>query len=183
MSINDLKFEYALQKTLSNEGGHVDDQDDNGGATNYGVSLRFLADAGIDIDNNKVIDSRDIERLSVDGARFIYKKYWWDKYKYFEIDDFEISAKVFDLSINIGPTKTAKIVQNCVNKFFTGPIKVDGILGEQSYNAVNLVTNKNCGDPLLQKIKCSAIDFYIDLAKSNTDYLKYLKGWVHRAQR
>ena len=44
-------FEKAVEKVLEHEGGYVDHKADPGGATNYGISLRFVKQStGIDLD-------------------------------------------------------------------------------------------------------------------------------------
>jgi len=61
-------FNQAIEKTLVNEGGYINDPLDAGGKTKFGISKRSYPDV-------------DIKNLTVDGAKSIYKKDYWDKLK------------------------------------------------------------------------------------------------------
>lgn len=62
----DMGFELAIEGILKSEGGYVNDPDDRGGETKYGISKKSYPDL-------------DIPALSVDDAKRIYKKDYWDK--------------------------------------------------------------------------------------------------------
>lgn len=62
----DQGFELAVEGVLKSEGGYVHDPDDPGGETKYGISKRSYPDL-------------DIPSLSVEDAKRIYKKDYWDK--------------------------------------------------------------------------------------------------------
>ena len=43
-------FDTAIKKVLKHEGGYVDHKNDPGGATKYGISLRFIRQSNTDLD-------------------------------------------------------------------------------------------------------------------------------------
>ena len=60
-----LALKTILCHEVGNTGdGLVDDPDDPGGITKYGVSFRFLKDHGIDVDGDGDIDAEDIRGLN-----------------------------------------------------------------------------------------------------------------------
>ena len=65
-----MEQQCALDWIFWAEGGYVDDPDDPGGATRFGISLRLLKKMGKlgDIDGDGDIDADDIRRLSSDSA-------------------------------------------------------------------------------------------------------------------
>lgn len=66
------------------EGGYCNDPDDPGGATNYGISLRWLKSLGLnqgDIDRDGDIDASDIRALSKEQAAALFKEKFWDAYR------------------------------------------------------------------------------------------------------
>ena len=71
---NMSNFEFAHKFTSKWEGGFVDHKNDPGGATNYGVSLRWLKNEGIDIDGDGKIDINDIKALTPSKAAELFKK-------------------------------------------------------------------------------------------------------------
>jgi lysozyme family protein len=60
-------FNQAVKVILQHEGGYVDNPNDPGGATNYGISLRFLADhpESGDFNGDGEVDAEDIANMTV----------------------------------------------------------------------------------------------------------------------
>ena len=75
-------FESAIKQTLIHEGGYNEVKGDAGGATNFGISLRFLKGLDdnldlADINNDGKIDSLDIKNLTEEHAKKIYFEEFW----------------------------------------------------------------------------------------------------------
>ena len=175
------RYDYAASVVLLHEGKYTDHPNDPGGATNYGISLRFLKSAGIDIDGDGEIDIHDIMAMDKSKAKDIYKKCWWDRYHYKAINDLLIATKVFDLAVNMGAQQAGIIVQTAVNDLQAATISVDGILGGKSIGAINALCQKGRELELLNAIRDEAAQFYVRLAKKKPDLKVFLKGWLSRA--
>lgn len=178
-------FDKAILITLKHEGGFVNDPIDPGGATNWGISIRFLKHAGDedhdgwldgDIDHDGDIDVDDIRKMTVEQACRIYRIHFWDKYKYDKIVDFVVAARVFDMTVNMGAIQTGKIVQRAVNNI-SPMLHVDGKIGDKTFGAIN------CVDPeiLMSEIRQEHAQFYLNLIAANPKFEKYRKGWLRRA--
>ena len=178
--IQDEKWHHAIEYVLRHEGGFVDDPNDDGGPTHYGVSLRFLKDIGMDINDDSDIDIKDVQELTLNDVKLIYKQYWWDKYEYTRINDRLIAAKVFDLAVNMGAHMAHKILQRACNEISEAPIADDGILGEITLAVVNILIEKGRREELLSEIKEEAASFYILLVMEKPKFKRYLKGWLAR---
>lgn len=171
------RFESAVSIVLKHEGGFVNDKDDVGGATNYGISLRFLKAAGIDIDLDGRVNLNDIKKITVNNAKDILKKYWWDKYYYNKINDIEIATKVFDLAVNMGPISAHKILQKALNLVNKSRLRVDGILGKITLDSINKSENNH---NLFEAIILESELFYHYLVNKNPALKTYLNGWLNR---
>lgn len=178
---NPVRFDYAISFVLKHEGGYVNNPSDPGGATNYGVSLRFLKAAGIDIDGDDSIDINDIHAMDKTRARAIYKEHWWDKYGYEQIQSLKISAKVLDMAVWMGPSRAHKILQIAMNRIIDKPISVDGDLGPQSLAALNKLIHNDKGITLLAEIKNNIEHFIINLCADKPSLNGFKKGWLKRA--
>jgi lysozyme family protein len=171
-------FILAIPLILRHEGGFVAHPSDPGGATNYGISLRYLNDAKLDINEYGLIDVGDIRALSPDSASVIYKKYWWDKYNYEAINDQAIATKIFDMAVNMGASQAHKLVQRAANAVYGGAIlQVDGVLGPKTLQLLNELHPKR----LLIALREFQASFYRELARKNRDLSPFLRGWLNRA--
>lgn len=174
-------YDKAFDKTIKHEGGYNDIQGDNGGPTNFGVSLRFLSllykDCGIgDIDGDGDVDKDDIKKLALPDVKKIYKKSFWDVQKCDLINDDEIAAKLFDLSVNAGLVQAGKLIQRACNQF--GKVLTeDGKLGPKSILAINQIDPQE----LLIAFRFECVQFYLGLVEKNPSFSKFIKGWLRRA--
>jgi len=81
-------WQKAIDFVMKWEGGYVDDSNDPGGCTKYGISQRAYP-------------SLNIETLTPDEAKAIYKKDYWDKLGCDAIGDkFDICT--FNAAVNCG---------------------------------------------------------------------------------
>ena len=156
----DKKFNKAVEIVLSHEAGYVNDPDDPGGETKFGISKKAYPDL-------------DIQNLTRDDAIEIYYRDWWLKYRYCELRDDQLAGKVFDLSVNMGPAAAHTHLQLAVMKTSDKIIKLDGIIGPQTIAAVNAHPSPRL---LLAELKLMTIKYYADINNP-----KFLRGWIYRA--
>jgi lysozyme family protein len=148
-------FKKAFEKVLEFEGGYVNDKKDIGGETKYGIS-------------KKAFPNVDIKNLTLNEAKEIYKKVYWDKIKGDEINNQKIAEIIFDTAINMGAYFAIKSAQKILN------VKQDGIIGAITLNALNNVNE----EVFTKDYKLSRIAKYVDIAKG--DKIKFLRGWIKR---
>jgi len=151
-------FNQAIEKTLVNEGGYVDDPSDAGGETKFGISKRSYPDV-------------DIKNLTVDDAKAIYKKDYWDKLKADEIASQKVAFELFDTAVNMGVKTASKLMQGCSGAY------VDGIIGSQSLESINNIDE----ELLLLRFRLARVSRYIYLAKKRPANKKFLFAWINRA--
>lgn len=162
-----MHFERAVELVLHHEGGYVNDPDDPGGETNFGISRRSYPDL-------------DIANLTREDAIAIYRRDWWDKYGYGVIEDLDISAKIFDLAVNMGPRVAHEMLQRALHAAGRMDVTVDGIIGPQTVGAVN-------GLPRVQRamvvaaLRSEAGAYYRQLIERRPALGKYERGWMRRA--
>ncbi len=171
------KFQYCVQVILGHEVGLSNDKRDPGGTTNWGVSLRFLRTIGLDINGDGDIDAEDIIGLTKPASIEIYRKYWWNKYKYDRFKSIEIVAKTFDLSVNMGAVSAHKILQRSCNNFIKNKLKIDGILGDKTLFFANSLEPET----LRQAMRLCARDRYMQILAANPAMEWCKKGWMNRA--
>lgn len=178
-------FNDAIIITLHHEGGFVNDPVDPGGATNWGISIRFLIDVGDadgdgwldgDLDHDGDIDIDDIRNMTVEQARKYYRIHFWDKNNYDQIIDFTIAARIFDMTVNMGARQAGKIIQRALNELSNNLI-IDGKIGKNTFAAINCANS----EMLMAEIRLAHAHFYLNLIKAKPKFKKYKKGWLRRA--
>ena len=137
-------FRIAVNKTVGHEGGYVDDPKDFGGETKYGVSKRTYPNI-------------DIIKLTLDGAREIYKRDFWDKMKLDDVDSQAIANEVFDTGVNCGWRVAATMLQNAINLFLVAAeakdlLHTDGLVGSKTLKALRQVTRTPLNLDVMMKI-------------------------------
>lgn len=159
-------FNLAIGHTLKNEGGYNDIKEDRGGATNFGISLKFYR---LNIDSNAT--NEVIKNLTQEEACKIYKKFFWDINNFDLINSQQIANKLFDTCVNVGNVQGIKFVQRICN------IAVDGICGLLTIASIN----KENTDELINKYMAMQEEFYLDLIKQRPSQEAFRKGWLKRA--
>lgn len=170
-------FDIAVQHVLKHEGGFVHHPADPGGATNMGVSLRFLENDGLYFDNDGDgdMDADDIALMTEEQAIEVYLEKFWKK-EYENLHEPAVAIKLFDMAVNMGHKQATKIFQRACND--CGPIvDVDGYIGQQTIHAAN------CSSPecLLREMVKHQKRFYEKLIEKKPSLAAFAHGWNNRA--
>jgi len=152
-------FDEIITHVLADEGGYVNDPADTGGETKYGIS-------------KKQYPNLDIKNLSLDAAKEIYKRDYWDKYQCEKIPD-SLKYVYFDMCVNMGGKRAVLILQQAAYCKGYHDLKVDGILGP--------ITLKSINDLTIESIQAYRVLFYAQLAVRMPEQSKFLYGWCKRA--
>jgi lysozyme family protein len=116
-------FDIALAHVLKHEGGFVDHPADPGGATNMGITRAPLTRA-----RNRQATATDVRALARPEAASIYRRFYWQPVR---ADDLPagLDHAVFDLAVNSGTTRAAKLLQRVLG------VAQDGAIGPATLEA------------------------------------------------
>ena len=167
-------FENAIPTVLRNEGGYVNNPNDFGGCTNFGISTRFLL-------SHPEIGITDAKLLTVEQAEAIYEQYWWEFYKYGNVVDQTIATKILDLSVNMGANAIHSIVQLILNRDFWFKLTVDGNLGPLSFAAINSVNTLTTQQTLITTMSDQVWAHYQAIIAAHPEDQQFAVGWKNRA--
>ena len=172
--INNSKFNSIIDKNLEHEGGYVNNKNDRGGKTKYGITKPFMEDFKYALPGGKAIP---IEDLTVDDAKKLYKA-MWDRYNLGHVRDKNVAYVIFDYMINTFYHTAAKRVQEVLN---TGgaALKVDGHLGEKSLNAIHDSDYKWLIDEVLK----NRHHHYREQVKDDYTQHEFYAGWMNRLNK
>lgn len=196
------RYAAAVKHVLSIEGGFVNDSADRGGATNYGISLRFLASEGafdddgdgvadFDLDMDGDIDGQDIRKLSRADAVYLYHRCFWLALDCGQFGE-PLGEMLFDQAVNGGRAAAAKLLQRAINQATLGfpagpsrpvPLAVDGVLGAMTRGTLVLVLRHIGIKNLCELYRDAVRERYRSIAFRNPSQQRFLKGWLARADR
>lgn len=169
-------FEQSIPVILAHEGGFSDDPADRGGITNWGISLAFARQNGLDIDKDGDVDAEDIRKLTKAQAIEIYRDLFWNKGGYGNLTDQKVATKVFDCAVNMGHKRAAILAQQAANTMGKN-LLVDGSLGPKSFAAINSLHPTGFVAEMSRQMKA----FYLAIITKNPSQKVFEKGWLKRA--
>ncbi len=149
-------FLKAVNLTLVNEDGYVNDPRDPGGETNFGISKRSYPNV-------------DIKGLTRDGAIAIYLKDFWNTL-YASITDQFVTNALFDLGVLFGTHSAVRVIQNVLM------VAVDGVFGPVTLATVNA---QNVAI-LLMNFRNAMIAYATTIVVRNPADSVFLTGWTNR---
>ena len=175
------KFDKAITFSLKWEGGRNfniingkpvikgNAKADLGGATAYGITWATLKNAH----KAGIVSHDDICKLTVDEAKLIYKKNFWDRYGW-EQFEYPVALCCLDCCINHG--RFASILQRAVIDCGQLVI-VDGKFGPKTFAALKACEPLKLAKAIYNQRK----KYYEKLITRNPSQEKFRKGWFKRA--
>jgi lysozyme family protein len=162
-----------IDEIIKREGGATETNDpaDSGGRTKYGISERAHPEAWADGD------------ISYLEAREIYRRVYVLAEHFDLIKDEKLRHQVIDFGVPSGPDRAARMLQQVVG------VEADGQIGPKTIEAIeNFPAGKMFGVEVPGIVRLNAafrdarIIYYATLAKKRPKDLKFLLGWIKRAQ-
>lgn len=155
-----MEFNEIIEKVLEHEGGYVNDKDDLGGETKYGITKRFYPHL-------------NIKELTREQAKEIYYNDYWIPSKAQKLPE-HLRYPYFDCVVNTGQRRAVKILQQACNNKNTFEIKEDGLIGAATISACKRL------EP--DRFVSYRILFYSLLISENPTQEKFWYGWYKRAK-
>ncbi len=173
------------REIVAREGGFVDDPDDPGGATNYGVTIHTMRRLGLDLDADGDVDTADVRALSRDQAIEIFIEHYYQRPRIAQLPD-ALHATVFDMYVNAG-SNAVRILQRLLRDMGLD-IAVDGVIGPQTARAA-FAAFEQAPDHLVDAYGIARRNYYYGIGDRRPASRKYARrrdggkgGWIKRAE-
>ncbi len=151
-------FDEIIEKVLEHEGGYVNDPDDPGGETKYGIAKKFNPDV-------------DIKNLTIEGAKEIYYEKYWKPSKADQLPD-RLKHIYFDMVVNFGQGGAVRVLQQAaISKGHD--IKVDGGIGPNTIKAIQNVET--------DRVRAYRVLKFANIVIKRPTQEKFWLGWFRRA--
>lgn len=167
-------FEQALDHVFQVEGLYSNDTADSGGPTKYGITLATLRAW-----RGKSVTIADVKALTLDEARAIYKKNYWDAAALDTIDDPGVAIALFDQVVNRGISGALKLAQQVMNQRFGRKLTVDGKNGTVTQTAFRYVCHAMPAEFVREYIRAAG-RAYADICARKPSQVVFMKGWLNR---
>ena len=152
-------FNEIIEQVLEHEGGYVNDPDDAGGETNFGIAKRWYP-------------SVDIKNLTKEQAKHIYHTDYWKPAKCDSVPP-QLRHIYFDMCVNFGRKGAVKVLQQAANSKTRNKIEVDGGMGPATLKAIQNVE--------LERVRSYRVLRFANLVIKKPEQERFWVGWYRRA--
>lgn len=168
-----------INNLIALEGGYVNNANDKGGETNFGITIAQARAYGY---------NGPMRSLPIDIARNIYASLYWGSPHFNAVYAImpRLGAALLNSGANMGPNTVSKYLQRSLNVLNRGAtdfpdIAVDGNFGLLSQQALKQFAAKRGPDAetvLLRMLEALIAVHYIQIAEANPSQETFEYGWI-----
>jgi lysozyme family protein len=173
------------EEIVAREGGFVNDPDDPGGATKFGVTIGTMRRLGLDLTGDGGVDVADVRALGREQAVNIFITHYFRRPRISEMPS-ALQPSLFDMYVNAGGN-AVKILQRLLGDMGY-KVGVDGTIGPQTLGAAKKAAVPD-GVALRDAYGVARRNYYFRLADRRVASRKYARtrgggkgGWIKRAE-
>jgi len=166
---------------VAREGGFVNDPDDPGGATNFGVTIHTLRR----LRPNQQVSVQDVRALTREEAIEIYIDHYFTRPRIAQLPE-PLWASVFDMYVNAG-ANAVRILQRLFVQMGL-QLAIDGVIGPQTIAAAHRAYDIAPAH-LVDAYGIARRDYYYSIADRRPASRKFARrrdggkgGWITRAE-
>lgn len=172
------------KEIIAREGGYVNDPDDPGGATKYGVTIGTMRGLGLDLTGDGRVTDADVRALTPDIAAEIFERDYFVRPRIGLLPE-ALQPTVYDMYVNAG-SNAVKILQRLLNSL-GGNLDVDGKLGPFTARTAHQILREV--PDLADQYGIARRDYYYRLGDRRPALRKFARrrdggkgGWITRAE-
>ncbi len=165
-----------IDDIINAEGGYVDNANDSGGPTNFGITEAVARVSGY---------YGDMRLMPRDFAFSVYCSRYWDSLSGDSLVALSeaIAAEVVDTGVNMGIKRAAKFLQRSLNVFnqegcLYNDVDVDGDIGPATLTALAAYLELRDESVMVKALNCLQGAFYIELAERREKDEAFVYGWL-----
>ena len=173
------------EEIVAREGGYVNDRDDPGGATKYGVTIGTMRRLGLDLTGDGRVTTADVRRLTRAQAVEVFLKHYYERPGIARLPE-ALRASCFDMYVNAG-SNAVKILQRLLCSMDQS-VAVDGAIGPLTAGAAHRAAAA-APDHIADAYGIARRNYYYGLGDARPSLRKFARrrdggkgGWIVRAE-
>lgn len=182
------RVDRLLEDIVRREGGLVDHENDRGGITNYGISLRYARNRGLDLNADGEVDGEDIREVTPEKAVALYREDFYERPRIDRLPE-PLQPLMTDFSVNSGAPRAIRELQDTLERsrrvaptvLGEKAIAVDGVIGPGTV-AASRRTFEAMGGYLVNAVANARLDFLHGLVEADRSQEVFLDGWTRRVR-
>lgn len=170
---------------VTREGGFVNDPNDPGGATNFGVTIHTMRRLGLDLTGDGQVNEADVRALSRAQAVDIFLDHYFHRPGLGALPEV-LQPTVFDMQVNAGANAVRLLQRLLVDMGYD--LDVDGVIGPQTIRAAHAAA-RAAPDHIADAYGIARRDYYYAIADRRPASRRYARrrdggkgGWILRAE-
>jgi lysozyme family protein len=164
-----------INAIIKRKGQYIDNPDDKGGPTKYGIPLEML-----ELWLGRKCTATDVQNISTDTAFQIYSSQYLHETAIDKLPE-AIQPLVLEMSVNHGPYNAIKILQNVLLAHGKNSGKTDGLCGRLTQQAAKHAWDE-IGIDLTNTLVNRYVVFCEGIVKHDETQRECLTGWTTRAE-
>ena len=181
-----INVDDITEEILRAEGGYVNDPDDPGGATNFGVTIHTMRRLGLDLTGDGRVTVADVKALTRDQAGEIFEDHDYRRPRIDALPE-PLQPSVYDMYVNAG-SNAVKILQRLLRDMGYD-ISRDGVIGPQTIR-ISHEAFKEAESFLVDAYGIARRNYYYAIGDRRPASSKYARrrdggkgGWITRAEK
>jgi len=177
--VDDTAFDVEYKRILGIEGPYVDNPNDSGGATRYGITEGVASAHGY---------TGAMQDLPILTARDIYKSEYWDTNNLDNVSAVStaLASKIFDAGVNMGVKTPGEFLQRALNVLnlqgqMFAPIAQYGQIGPGTLACLEKFVSVR-GDHgivvLLRMMNGQQVVRYMEICEARPQNDQFIYGWI-----
>jgi lysozyme family protein len=159
-------IDALIDRVIQREGGYVNNPNDAGGPTKYGITLATLHGW-----RHAPVSAADVKNLTTNEAILIYRSQYFTKPGLDAVKDPGIQEFLFDYGVNSGPGAAVRALQTALG------VTADGDFGPASRAALDKINNQQA---LFYRLKCERYEMLLRFIGSSPGNAVFAIGWSNR---
>lgn len=175
-----MTIKQIIAAIIAQEGGYVNNPNDRGGPTKYGITIASYKEYIGNRGNGCPPTAAQIKAVTKDLAEKIYFTLYYVRPNIISLPPL-IQPIMLDMAVNHGRRGAVKILQKTLNANGYNAGTADGLIGINTINAATKAVTE-LGQNFINDLVDWRLNYYRQIIKNDPTQAEFKNGWFARAE-